>query len=154
MKNLLLISFFLITSASFAQVIRIDSISIIKPGVEEVKLDSSITNSLEAFNDKDDAIIYLYRLSSMVGAAVKWQVQIDNKDTYKLSQKEFVIIHINTIQKSHYVVYPDMGYNYINFKPNRYYFIMLKGFDLRTGYFDSKVFKEIKTCKKPKPAKK
>lgn len=147
MKNAIFITFIMFTSINFAQVIKIDSISFIKPGVEEVMLDTSITNNLEAFKDQDDAIIYIYRLSSMVGAAVKWQIQVDSNDVVKLGQKEYIVSHISTTVKSHYVTYPDMRYNYINFKPNRYYFIMLKGFDLRTGYLDTKAFKEIKTCK-------
>jgi hypothetical protein len=151
MKKVIFISLMMITSVSFAQLIKIDSISFIKSGVEEPILDTSITNNLEAFKDKDDAIIYLYRLSSMAGAAVKWQVQVDNNDVVKLGQKEYIVTHINTTEKSHYVTYPDMKYNYVNFKPNRYYYIMLKGFDLRTGYLDAKAFKDIKTCKSPKP---
>jgi hypothetical protein len=141
----------MIASGSFAQLIKIDTISFVKPGVEEVILDTAITNNLEAFKDKADAIIYMYRLSSFVGGAVKWQVQVDNNDVVKLGQKEYIVTHISTTEKSHYVTYPDMKYNYVNFKPNRYYFIMLKGFDLRTGYLDAKAFKEIKTCKRPKP---
>ena len=151
MKNFIFLAFLVITSGSFAQMIKIDTVSFIKPGTEEVVLDTSITNHLEAFNDKDDAIIYIYRLSSMVGAAVKWQIQVDNNPVAKLGQKEYVIAHINTTEKSHYVTYPDMRYNYVNFKPNRYYMIMLKGFSLKTGYFDEQAFKELKPCKKSKP---
>src|SRR4030042_297467 len=138
MKHIFFFTFILISVSSLAQnrLIEIDSISIIKPGTEEVSLDTSVTNHLKPFTSQDDAIIYIYRLSAMAGAAVKWIVQVDNIITLKFGQKEYAIVHVSTKEKSHYVAYPDMRYNYTNFKPNRYYFIRLKGFALNTGYFD------------------
>jgi hypothetical protein len=154
MKNVLFLSFMLIASGTFAQTIKIDSINFVKPGTEEPKLDTSITNNLEAFNDKDDAIVYIYRLSSMVGAAAKWLVLADNKDLAKLKQKEFAVAHINGTEKSHYIGYPGMIYNYVGFKPNKYYMVMLKGFSMKTGYLDATSYDELKTCKKSPPLKK
>jgi len=148
MKNLIFFAFMMVTSSIFGQHIKIDTINFVKPGVEEVLLDTFITNHLEAFKDKDDAIIYLYRLSSMVGAAVKWQVQVGNNDVAKLGQKQYIVAHINATEKSHWVTYPDMKINYVNFKPNRYYMIRLKGFAMNTGYLNTKEFNEIRLCKK------
>jgi hypothetical protein len=150
MKKLFLFAFIMISWGSFAQVIKIDTINFVKPEAIEPVLDASITGNLEQFKDKDDAIIYLYRLSSMAGAAVKWKVQVDNNNAIKLGQKEFITAHINATEKSHWISYPDFKYNYVNFKPNKYYFIMLKGFQLKTGYLDKEAYIQIKTCKIPK----
>jgi hypothetical protein len=142
------------TSNSFAQHIKVDTVNFVKPGVEEIILDTSITNSLESFNDKDDAIIYFYRLSAMAGAAVKWEVKVGDNEVAKLAQKEYLVEHINTTEKSHWVTYPNMKVNYVNFKPNRYYMIRLKGFSMDTGYLDPITYSEIKTCKRYKPSAK
>ena len=153
MKPIFIFAFMLISSLSFAQkrLVEIDSIGIIKPGTAEVMLDTSITNNLEAFTNKDDAIIYIYRMSSMTGAAVKWKVLVDSTFNLTIGQKRYAVAHVNSTEKSHYVAYPQMKYNYVNFKPNHYYFIRLKGFSLDTGYFDPKTFEEIKSCKKVNP---
>ena len=153
MKNIFIFAFILISSLGFAQkrIVEVDSISIIKPGTAEVMLDTSITSNLEAFRDKDDAIIYIYRLSSMAGAAVKWKVLVDTTFNLIIGQKQYAVAHVNAREKSHYVAYPQMKYNYVNFKPSHYYFIRLKGFSLDTGYFDPKTFEEIKSCKKISP---
>ena len=147
MKKLFFFAFIMIATGSYAQMIKIDSISIIKPGTQEVILESSVTDNLEPFKDKDDAIIYFYRLGSMVGAAVKWVIMADNKEIAKMGQKEFVVAHLNGTEKSHYVTYPDMRYNYTNIKSNKYYYVRLKGFDMKTGYLDKEVYDEIKLCK-------
>lgn len=150
-KFTILIVFSMTASGSFAQLInpniKIDTISIVKPEAQEVILDASITKDLEAFKDKDDAIIYIYRLSSMVGAAAKWEIRVDEKILAKLGQKEYAVAHINTSEKNHWISYPDIMYNYVNFKPNMYYFSRHKGFDLQTGYLDNKEYDEIKSCK-------
>jgi hypothetical protein len=151
MKTLTLFALMMITTGSFAQTIKIDSVYFVKNGVEEIILDNSIKNSLEPFKDKDDAIIYLYRLSSMVGGAVKWKIQVDSNDVFKLGQKESVVVHINTAVRSHYVAYPNFKYNYVNFKPNRYYMIRLKGFSLIYGYLTEETYGEIKSCKRIVP---
>jgi hypothetical protein len=153
MKNIPIFAFMMISSLTFAQkrLVEIDSIGIIKPSTAEVTLDSSIINNLEVFRDKDDAIIYIYRLSSMAGAAVKWKVLVDTTFNLTIGQKQYAVAHVNATEKSHYVAYPQMKYNYVNFKPNHYYFIRLKGFSLDTGYFDPKTFEEIKSCKKISP---
>jgi hypothetical protein len=153
MKNIFIFAFMVISSLSLAQnrLVEIDSIGIIKPGTAEVMLDTSITNNLEAFTNKDDAIIYIYRMSSMAGAAVKWKVIVDTTLNLTIGQKQYAVAHVNSAEKSHYVAYPQMKYNYVDFKPNHYYFIRLKGFTLDTGYLDPKTFEEIKACKKVNP---
>ena len=150
MKKLIFFAFIMISCGSFAQVIKIDTINFVKPEAAEPVLDASITSNLEQFKDKDDAIIYLYRLSSMAGAAVKWQVQVDDNDVIKLGQKEYIAAHINATEKSHWISHSNWKYNYVNFKPNKYYFMMLKGFQLKTGYLDKEAFIQVKTCKLPK----
>ncbi len=153
MKNKILFSFamLLFASCSFAQHIKVDTINFVKPGTEEVILDASITENLVPFNDADDAVIYFYRLKSMVGAAVKWEVQVGDHDPAKLSQMEYIIEHVNTKEKSYWVKYPDMIINYVGFKPNKYYMIRLKGFTMATGYFTLENYAEIKECELYKP---
>jgi hypothetical protein len=137
----------LITSGCFAQqLIVIDTINFVKPGVEEVILDTSITNNLEAFKDKDDAIIYIYRRGDMAGATAKWRVQVDNSSV-KLGQRHYTVAHINTTKKSHWISHGYFKINYVNFIPNRYYMYRLKGFSYMTGYFDAEAFNYIKACK-------
>jgi hypothetical protein len=152
MKNLIFLIFILISASGFAQVIQIDSISIVKPGLEEVIFDPSVINSLEAFKDKDDAIVYILRLSSMVGALAKWQIKVDTKVVANLKQKEYVVVHVNTTVKGHYFYFPSLRYNYTNFKPNRYYYIMLnQGFGFTSGYLNEEVLSELKSCNVSKP---
>jgi hypothetical protein len=153
MKNTFLFLFLLITSATFAQKIKIDTVSFIKPGTEEVILDASITDQLEKFNDQDDAIIYIYRLKSMAGAAVKWMIKVDNVAIGNLKQMEYVVAHVDTKAKSHYIDFTNFQYNFINFKPNHYYTVMLKGFSHMTGYLSSAAIEEIKSCKITPPLK-
>jgi hypothetical protein len=147
MKNFLLYFLIVITTSGFAQTIKKDSISIVKPDADNEIIDPSIFKNLEQFYDKDDAIVYIYRLSSFVGAITKWSVNVDYKDVTRLGQKEYVIIHINTTVKFHNFSFPDMSYNYTNFKPNKYYYIMLRGFNMRTGYLNSNALNELKSCK-------
>jgi len=153
MKNTFLFLFLLITSATFAQKIKIDTVSIIKPGTEEVILDASLTNELEKFNNQDDAIIYIYRLKSMAGAAVKWLIKVDNAAIGNLKQLEYVVAHVDTKAKSHYLDFTNFQYNFINFQPNHYYTVMLKGFSHMTGYLTAEAVEEIKSCKITPPLK-
>jgi hypothetical protein len=153
MKNTFLFLFLLITSATFAQKIKIDTVSIIKPGTEEVILDASVTDQLEKFNDQDDAIIYIYRLKSMAGAAVKWLIKVDNAEIGNLKQLEYVVAHVDTKANSHYIDFTNFKYNFVNFKPNHYYMVMLKGFSHMTGYLNSEAIEEIKSCQKTPPLK-
>ncbi|MBN2523164.1 MAG: hypothetical protein JXB24_07800 [Bacteroidales bacterium] len=148
MKNLILLSFLMITTCGFAQ---IDTTSIIKPDAKYEIIDTSVFTNLEKFNDENDAVVYVYRLSSMVGAAAKWGVMVDNVLIANLKQKEYVVVHLNTTVKSHYFSFPDMIFNYTNFMPNRYYFIKLKGFTMYTGYFDENALSDLETCKLTKP---
>jgi hypothetical protein len=53
MKNLFFFFVMMIASCSFAQVINLDSVSFIKPGVEGVLLNTALTHNLEAFRDKN-----------------------------------------------------------------------------------------------------
>lgn len=144
----------LTATSGFAQMIKIDSISITKPGAQEEITDPSMFKDLEPFRDKDDAIVYIYRLSSMVGAAAKWEVSVDTLFTAKLKQKEYVVIHMDGTAKSHYFYFPDMRYNYTNIKPNKYYYVMLKGFSMKTGYMNETVLSDLKSCKLPEEKKK
>ncbi len=153
MKNKVLfaLAMLLITSAGFAQMIKIDTVSFIKPGTESVVLDKSVTDNLEPFKDADDAVIYIYRLKAMAGAAVKWVVQIGEQEPVKMSQNEYIIEHINTKEKSFWIRAADMSVNYIGFEPNKYYFMRLKGFAKATGYLTPDNYVEIKDCKLYQP---
>ena len=155
MKKLVFFSLIMLTTCGFSQTIKIDSISIVKPGIEEVILEPSIINTLEAFKDKDDAIVYILRLSSMVGALAKWQIKVDDKVVANLKQKEYVVVHVNATVKGHYFYFPSMRYNYTNFKPNTYYYIMLnQGFGFKSGYLNEEALNELKSCKISKPVTK
>jgi hypothetical protein len=61
-----------------------------------------------------------------------------------------MVAHINTTKKTQHITYPDMVYTYINFKPNTYYYVLLKGFSLLTGYFDKETYDYIKKYDKAK----
>jgi hypothetical protein len=148
MKSLIFFSFLMLSSGIFAQMIKVDTTSFIRPGVPEVILDTAMTNKLEQFTDKDDAVIYLYRLKSMVGAAVKWDLNVDNKYVTKLGQNQFVVAHINTTEKSHYITTSNLKINYVNFKPNRYYMLRQRGFSYIADYLDAQAIGEIKECKR------
>lgn len=157
MKNLIFLSLFMIPVITSGQVvktnIKIDSVSIVKPESENEIIDTSGFCTLEKFNSPDDAIVYIYRMKSMVGAAVAWLIEVDNKTVAHLKTKEYIVVHINTTQKIHYFRYPNLSYNYTNFKPNTYYYVRFKGFDINTGYLNSIELKEISALKLTKPIK-
>lgn len=155
MKSVFVFSVVMLVIAAngFAQMIKVDTINFVKPGTEEVVLDQDITAKLEPFKDQDDAVIYFYRLKSMAGAAVKWNVQVGDHEPARLSQNEYIVEHINTKEKSYWVTYPDMKINYVGFKPNTYYMIRLKGFSMKTGFFEPVTFTEIQACELYKPKK-
>lgn len=119
----------------------------VRPEVAEPILDALTINSLKPFNDDEDAIIYIYRLSSMVGAAVKWKIQIDEIVLDDFRQKEFAVVHINGT-KDHRIVYPSVNSTFVDFKPHKYYTLKLKGFGSFTGYLDAAGWNEIKKCKR------
>lgn len=164
MKKLISPFLILITSVSFAQInpaivpqtlnIEIDTTSFVKPDATEPVLDVSVTNGLEPFKDQNDAVIYIYRMKSLVGKAVKWQIEVDSITVGKIAIKEYIVVHINTAQKSHIITYPNLKYNYVNFKPNKYYFVRFRGFTLNTGYLDANSLDDLKSCKISKPLKK
>lgn len=153
MKNKILLSFAMcvIATGCFAQMIKIDTVSFVKPGTQEVVLDNAITGNLEAFKDSDDAVIYIYRLKAMAGAAVKWIVQIGENEPAKISQNEYIIEHVNTKEKSYWMRFADMSVNYIGFEPNKYYIVRLKGFGKSTGFLTPENYAEIKECDLYKP---
>ena len=148
MKNLVLFCFLMISTCGFAQ---IDTTSIIKPNANYEAIDTTVFTNLEKFNNENDAIVYVYRLPSPVGCAVKWGVMVDNVLLANLKQKEYIVVHIDGTQKSHYFSFPNMIFNYNNFMPNRYYFIKLKGFTMDKGYFDENALTELEVCKPTKP---
>jgi hypothetical protein len=152
MKKIMFLTLMIVSSVALAQPVKInvDTSSFIRPGVKEVILDTTVTNKLESFRDKDDAIIYIYRLKSMVGAAVKWQVALDTSYSARLSQNEYIVAHINTSEKGHYFSDGNMTFNYINFKPHTYYKIRLRGFSYVADYLDPLAAKEVMECKKGK----
>ena len=44
-------------------------------------------------NEPGGAVIYVYRLKSMVGAAVKWNVRLDDKIVAVLNQGAYAVVH-------------------------------------------------------------
>jgi len=83
----------------------------------------------------------------MVGAAVKWKIQVDEIVMDDFRQKEFAIVHINGT-KDHHIVYPAVNSTFVNFKPHKYYTLKLKGFASYTSYLDAAGWNEIKMCKR------
>ena len=90
----------------------------------------------------------------MVGAAVKWAVDVDKKRVAALKNKEHFIFHLDASKEEHSVQLPNVKFNYNDFKPNRYYYIRTKGFEITTGYFNAESLKEMKKTKLTKPLKK
>lgn len=146
MKKIMCLVLLLVAANAYSQLIKIDSISIVKSEDKIETIDISKYPVLEEFNNEFDAVVYIYRLKSMVGAAVKWQIHVDDGPVAKLKQKEFFTVHIDTREPIHAFYFPDMLYNYTNFKPNTYYYVMLKGFDMKTGYLSEKTLKELESC--------
>lgn len=54
---------------------------------------SKIAFHEEQFQEKDESIIYIYRRKSVVGAAVRWVVRLDNTNVAMLSQNAYVALH-------------------------------------------------------------
>ncbi|MBN1596998.1 MAG: hypothetical protein JW894_01785 [Bacteroidales bacterium] len=151
MKNLFLLSFIMFTTSVFGQTKEIEPTSIVKPEMENEVIDDSVFVGLEAFNDESDAVIYIYRTSSMAGAAAKWGVMVDDVLMANLKQKEYIAVHVNANDEFHYFSSPHGIFKFVNFKPNRYYYIKLKGFTMFTGYFNAETLSEFEMCKPTKP---
>jgi hypothetical protein len=142
MKKLIVFALMILVSGSIAQTIHIDTTNFIRAGVIQPVLDSSVTNKLDAFNSPDDAIIYIMRMKSMVGAAGKWQVKVDT-NMASLGLSQYVAVHIDSKASYHYVYLPNMDFHFVGFKPNTYYMIRMKGFSLIYDYLDLVAFNEI-----------
>ncbi len=115
---------------SFSQVrstIVIDTVRFVTPDVKRAILDQAVIDQLEPFKDKDDAIVYIYRLRSIAGCAVPWSVKAEGLND-RLWQKEYIVLHIDTRKKSHWISHKYFRINYIDFKPNTYYTYRLKGY--------------------------
>jgi len=56
---------------------------------------SKISFYEENFKDKNDAIIYVYRLKSMAGMIVPWAVHLDDKVVAVLRQNAYTTLHVN-----------------------------------------------------------
>jgi hypothetical protein len=156
MKKLVFLILVFASSNAFTQAV-FESVPFVKAEFENQVIDTSIFRDLDKFNDENDAIVYIYRLKSMVGAAVKWQIIINTTHEAFLKQKEYFLVHLDTRQKEQVFYFPgtlNMIYKYINFKPNTYYYVMLKGFDRETGYLNEKTLKELNTCKISKSVQK
>jgi hypothetical protein len=148
MKNVIILSLLIIAS-SFKVSAR--PLNHLKQGIGNVDPDTAMTNDLEPFQHKCDVIIYIYRLSSVVGSAVKWPVQVDASDAAKLGQKQYLVYHVSTTEKDHIIIHSAQINRFNNWLPNRYYYVRLKGFSFETGEIDSKSLNEVKTCKNITP---
>jgi len=150
MKAIILFLFLMINSISFAQfgVIQSPIFDFANPENQEIILDTSVTNYLEEFNDAEDAIIYIYRLGGVLGAAAKWTIVVDKKKAAKLGMNDYTLVHVNTAVINHSVMYSNIQLNFANFKPNRYYMIRFKGVDVKSYYLDKPSFDEIMACTK------
>jgi len=56
---------------------------------------SKISFFEEKFNNDREALVYVYRLKSMVGASVSWNVRIDDKVVGVLKQGAYMVLHIS-----------------------------------------------------------
>jgi hypothetical protein len=150
MKKVLFMLLMFVSLAAAAQPVRIkiDTVTFIRAGVEQPVLDNSLTSKLEQFKDETDAVLYIYRLKAMAGAAVKWMVVVDSKYSVKLAQNEYVAVHLNTTEKSHVISEGNMTFNYTDFKPHTYYKIRLRGFSYVADYVTLESAAEIFDCKK------
>lgn len=79
MKKLLLCLSLLMTSTVFLSCVSVTT--------------SDIPFSEETFKDDNDVIIYVYRLKSLVGAAVPWAIRLDGKVVAILKQNAYTVIH-------------------------------------------------------------
>jgi hypothetical protein len=148
MKNVVILSLLII---ALNYKVPAQPLNPVKQGIGDVDQDTSMTNNLEPFQHKCDAIIYIYRLSSVVGGVVKWPVQVDLSDKAKLGQKQYLVYHVSTTEKDHFIIHSEQINGFNNWLPNRYYYVRLKGFSFETGEIDSKTFNEVKTCKNITP---
>lgn len=145
---LFLVVCFLITNYSIGQITfrDVDSTSIIKESdTYDSKFIDSNKSDLEEFSNEDDAVIYVYRMKAMAGAAVKWKIVVSDRAETKLKNGEYFTVHIDTKQKFHYLEFPYIKFNYMNFEPNKYYAIGMKGFSVvaSTGYLHKEDWNEI-----------
>jgi hypothetical protein len=141
----------LITYCSFAQPRVSDTIKIARASSEKEVGDQSTFKKVEKFKNDQEAIVYVYRLSSYIGAAVVWKVKVDYQHYANLKQLECVAIHVNTNVKSHYFQLADNYINYSGFKPSHYYYIQIHGTDIKTGLMSEEILKEVKTCVPAQP---
>lgn len=106
------------------------------------------TKSLEKFMGPDDAIVYIYRLPAVLGAAVKWQVQWNNVLKGKLKQNNCVIVHTDT--KIPVQIFTLSGYEvkyaFGNILPEHHYFIEVKGMYMTFGPMNNNALEKIKSC--------
>ena len=55
---------------------------------------SKISFFEEKFNNDNDALVYVYRLKSMVGGAVGWNAYLDGKVVGVLKQGAYMVLHV------------------------------------------------------------
>lgn len=55
---------------------------------------STIAFSEEQLHGDNDAVVYIYREASMVGAAVSWRVRVDDAVVGELRQKAYMVLHV------------------------------------------------------------
>lgn len=70
---------------------------------------SQIAFHEEVFKDPNDAIVYVYRLSGILGAAVGWSVKLDGKEFAVLKQKAYAVIR--TTPGEHIITVGEAGLN-------------------------------------------
>lgn len=104
--------------------------------------------SLEEFTGPDDAVVYIYRLPAVLGAAVKWQVQWNHVLKGKLRQNDCVLVHVDT--KIPVQVFTLSGYEakyeFGNILPEHHYFIEVKGMYMTFGPMNNVALERINSC--------
>lgn len=91
-------------------------------------------------NDHNDAIVYIYRLPNIVGAAVKWPVKLDGKEVAALKQNAYVVLY--TAPGVHRITVGANEIRTFTAAPNGVYFFRTKGI-LAYGVTREKAMEEI-----------
>jgi hypothetical protein len=114
---------------------------------------STVAFSEEGFRDQNDVIIYVYRVRSLVGAAVPWNLRLDGKIVAVLRQNSYAVLHttpgVHTIlvgdQTSTNLIFgpipsavldtmveqADVTHGTFNTRPNERYYFRSQGFSVK-----------------------
>ena len=114
---------------------------------------SNVAFHEEDFRDANDVIIYVYRMKSLVGAVVPWNLRLDGKIVAVLRQNSYAVLHttpgVHTIligdQTSTNLIFgpipsavldtmvlnADITHGTFNTRPNEKYYFRSQGFSVK-----------------------